>query len=333
MIETLINAYTPLLIWTGLGLLLSRFVPDICPKIIGQMLYWVGVPLQLYVLARQTQSNDGGLIALIAVGVLILGFILALLTWNLYIISNKRFNVLNSIAINEVLATDEFDTKILTKNDDKATLGSFILAVMLGNTGFIGLPLAEILTHSLHSDWAILFSVTSNVVGTYGIAVIIASYFGQTDDNNNWLIQLRDVITVPSLWAFFIGWNTRQWQFPSQVELILDQAVWVVVAFALVLVGLRLGKIKQWSSLQLASISTFLKVFLVPIIVGLSGTFFGLDGDERLVLVLMSGTPTGLAVLILAEVYNLDKDLLASTVALTFVGLLLVLPLWVTWFG
>jgi malate permease and related proteins len=50
-------------------------------------------------------------------------------------------------------------------------------------------------------------------------------------------------------------------------------------------------------------------------------------------LVLMSGTPTGLSVLILAEVYELDRNLLASSIALTFIGLFLALPLWLIWFG
>jgi predicted permease len=47
----------------------------------------------------------------------------------------------------------------------------------------------------------------------------------------------------------------------------------------------------------------------------------------------MSGTPTGLSVLILAEVYDLDRDLLSSSIALTFLGLFLALPLWLVWFS
>jgi hypothetical protein len=43
----------------------------------------------------------------------------------------------------------------------------------------------------------------------------------------------------------------------------------------------------------------------------------------------MSGTPTGLATLILAEVYDLDRELLTSSITLTLVGLLLVLLFWV----
>ena len=47
----------------------------------------------------------------------------------------------------------------------------------------------------------------------------------------------------------------------------------------------------------------------------------------------MSGTPTALTVLILAEVYELDRDLLASSIAITSVGLLLMLPLWLAGFS
>jgi hypothetical protein len=47
----------------------------------------------------------------------------------------------------------------------------------------------------------------------------------------------------------------------------------------------------------------------------------------------MSGTPTGLSVLILAEVYNLDRDLLISTIAFSFIGLIFMLPVWIICFG
>ena len=66
---------------------------------------------------------------------------------------------------------------------------------------------------------------------------------------------------------------------------------------------------------------------------GLGASYLGIIGEQRLILVLMSGTPTGLSVLILAEVYELDRNLLASSIALTFIGLFLALPLWLIWFG
>ena len=212
-------------------------------------------------------------------------------------------------------------------------MGSLLRASMLGNTGFVGLAIAQVLFGVENINWAVLFSVASNVVGNYGIAVFIASYFGHSDTKNHWWIQLRDVLTVPSLWAFLIGYNTRSLKLPPSIEAILEPAVWVVIAFALLLVGLRLGSIQGWKSLQRAIIPMLIKVVIVPAIVGLAATDLGVTGDVRLTLVLMSGTPTGLSVLILAEVYNLDRELLTSSIAMTFIGLLLVMPLWFACFA
>lgn len=329
MVETLLHAYTPLLLWTSLGLILSRFIPERFPRLLGKLLYWVGVPLQLFVLAHHINLSHGGLIPWVAIGVLLLSLGLALIIWRcLQWLSTQTVEV----AYGSLKLPVSIPFPGLTSLN-RASLGSFILAAMLGNTGFVGLTLTQVLTSADTSDWAVLFSVTSNVAGTYGLAVLIASYFGQGETKPEWWSQLRTIVTVPCLWAFAFGLTTRSLPFPPVLESSLDRAVWVVIAAALLLVGLRLGTIRGWRSFELASLSTLLKVLIVPAIVGLAASGAGLVGDPRLVLVLMSGTPTGLSVLILAEVYDLDRDLLASSIALTFVGLLLVLPLWLAWFG
>jgi hypothetical protein len=331
MIDSLFHAYTPLLIWSGLGLLLFRFIPDSFPKFLGRALYWVGVPLQLLVLGRQTDLSGGGrLIPLVAVGVLLLSMSLALMSWwGLQWLASRKTTKPSQERQRTPLGFSFSSLNAL----GRASQGSFLLASMLGNTGFIGLAISQVVFGADLINWAVLFSVASNVVGNYGIAVFIASYFGHSETKNHWWIQLRDVLTVPSLWGFVIGFNTRSVELPPVLESSLEPAVWVVIAFALLLVGLRLGSIQGWKSLERALIPTLIKVVIVPVLVGLGATYFGVTGDARLVLVIMSGTPTGLSVLILAEVYNLDRELLTSSIAMTFVGLLLVLPLWFAWFG
>jgi len=336
MIEELTQAYIPLVIWIGLGLIFSRLTPDKFLRFLGQGLYWVGVPLQLFVLARQTDTTKGVVVPVsAAIAVLLLSLIIALVTW----FSWQWFGQLqpkldaNLEANPEANPDANLDLKLESKSPEaeRATLGSFVLATILGNTGFVGLTLTQVLTshdHSLNNNWAVLFSVTNNVVGTYGLAILIASYFGQKKTSNHWWTPLRSVATVPSLWTFFIGLNTQFIKLPPAIETGLDQAVLVVIAFALLLVGLRLGMIKGRKSLPMASLVSLIKVFIIPLLVGVGATYWGITGEERLVLVLMSGTPTGLSVLILAEVYDLDRDLLASSIALTFLGLFLALPLW-----
>jgi hypothetical protein len=77
----LINAYIPLMVWTGVGLLASRFAPINTSKFMGITLYWVGVPLQLFVLARHTQFSDTPYIPYVAIAALILSWLLALVGW------------------------------------------------------------------------------------------------------------------------------------------------------------------------------------------------------------------------------------------------------------
>jgi predicted permease len=301
----LLNAYIPLIVWTGVGLLVSRFATKNTSKFLGVSLYWVGVPLQLFVLARHTQFSDTPYIPYVAIASLILSWLLALIGW-------------------------QFARK---EDSDRSSMGSFILATMLGNTGFVGLTLTGSLTSSTYADWAVLYSIASNVAGNYGIAVFIASYFGKNDVKPPWWKLILDVVTVPSLWAFAIGWYTRPIGLPDAIESGLDVGVLVTIAFALSLVGLRLGKIEKWDSLKPAAIAAFLRVAIVPFAIGIGATAFGLRSDPRLILTLMSGTPTGLSVLILAEVYNLDRDLLINTIAFSFIGLIFMLPIWIVCFG
>uniref|UniRef100_A0ACD5GNG0 Uncharacterized protein n=1 Tax=Desertifilum tharense IPPAS B-1220 TaxID=1781255 RepID=A0ACD5GNG0_9CYAN len=76
MAELLLNAYTPLIVWTGLGVVLFRFLPDILPRLIGRTLYWVGIPVMIFSLARRANfSSEVGLAPLMTVGAILLGFI------------------------------------------------------------------------------------------------------------------------------------------------------------------------------------------------------------------------------------------------------------------
>ena len=192
--DELINAYIPLMVWTGVGLVASRFAPINTSKFMGITLYWVGVPLQLFVLARHTKFSDTPYIPYVAIAALILSWLLALVGWQ--------------------FAKQE--------HSDRSSLGSFILATMLGNTGFVGLTLTTSLASSTYADWAVLYSIASNVAGNYGIAVFIASYFGKSEVKPPWWKLLLDVATVPSLWAFAIGWYTRPIGLPDAIGTGLD---------------------------------------------------------------------------------------------------------------
>jgi len=67
--------------------------------------------------------------------------------------------------------------------------------------------------------------------------------------------------------------------------------------------------------------------------VGIGTTIAGFSNASRLALVLMSGMPTAFASLILAEEYDLDRELFASSIIITSVLLLFMIPCWLVLFG
>jgi malate permease and related proteins len=335
MTETLFHAYTPLILWMGLGLIAFRFVPQWFPRFLGRCLYWVGVPLELLVLARQSNQNQlqGAvtfplMASIITIIALVIGLIVAsavLWGWEKSIFYKSRSN-LNSHKKEVAMAYPIS----LPPTLGSSSQGSFIISAVLGNTGFVGLALAPSIVNADALNWAVVYSITHNVVGPYGFGVLIASYFSHNKTKNRWWMQLRDILTVPPLWGFMIGIITQKVQLPVLIESGLQSSVQIVIACAFLLTGIRLAQLQGWKCLKLAVAPAVIKIIVIPLLVGLMATLFlGLSGDQRLAMVLMSGMPSAFAGLILAEEYNLDRDLIASSILLSTLMLLVALPLWI----
>lgn len=339
MSDPLVQAYLPLLFWPGLGLLLLRFLPEITPRLLGRGLYWVGIPLEIFVLARQTDfSQNTGLAPAFTLVALALGLGLATLGWlglswwrSPAIAQDFSWHGSTSATDSAIalgLQPESFPLATLGRSQQ----GSFILASMIGNTGFMGLAIVPNLVSEAYLGWLVFYSVTQSLIGTYGLGVMVSSYFGQSQAQAKGWAQLRAMLTVPSLWAFTIGYGSKSIALPDVVEAGLHRSLWVVIPLALLLMGMRLSQIQGWQSLRLAVVPTMVKIILIPALIGLLALGLGLAEDACLAVVLMSGMPTAFAGLILAEEYELDRDLIASSIALTSVLVVVTIPLWLVLF-
>jgi malate permease and related proteins len=317
-IDRLLQAYTPLICWTGLGILSVRFLPSAFPRWLGRSLYWVGVPIEIFSLARQTTFDERAQLApTLTISSLFLGLGLGWVSLQLW----QRFRTKGA-------ETSDSASKIQPLSP--GLKGSLLLCSMLGNTGFIGLAIVPYFVVSAQDlSWAVLYSVTQNVFGTYGLGVLVSSYYNhQTNSTNRWWTQFKDLLSVPSLWGFALGSLTRSIPFAEAVESGLHASIWVVIPGAFVLMGIRLSQIEGWQSLKLALLPAILKTIVMPAIVGMTITLMGMTGDPRLGLVLMSGMPCAFAGLILSEEYNLDRNLVASSIIVSTLIFLVMIPVW-----
>ena len=308
--------------WTSLGAILFKFqfLPSNLPKLIGRSLYWVGFPLQIFALAHKSNFAKAIWVPpLTTIQMLLLGLLLASLS--LYYLKRLTGDLLSEEILDKLCPTN------------RSSQGSFILASILGNTGYVGLAIVPALVSKTYLAWVVLYGVAHNLLGSYGLGVVLASYFGRSGVATNWWIQLRDIITVPSLWAFSMGWSSRHVQFPATMELGLQLSVKCAIPAAFLLIGMQLCQIQSIRNLHSALVPTILKMLVLPGIAGLAFTLLGLSSDARLAMVLMSGMPTAFASVILAEEYNLDRQLAASSILLSTVMLPLMIPFWLALFG
>jgi malate permease and related proteins len=297
---------------TATGIFLGRFklIGVNFTRSLGRSLYRFGLPLQIFVLAHNTAlMNDVWFPPFVTILVLLLGLILANLSlFSLFPRQNKGLD--------------------LPIPHHSSGQGSFILASTLGSTGYLGLSIVPLLVSSVYSGWAVLYSVTQILFGSFGMGVLLANYYGSPQQKIGWLIQLQELIKVPALWAFLLGWCSRSLDFSLTVDGKLNLAVSLIIGGAFLLTGIQVQAIKQVNCLNKAILPSLLKMLVIPGLTGLCLTWFGFTGDARLSMVLMSGMPTANTNLILAEEYNLDRQITASTIALSTILLPIMIVVW-----
>lgn len=319
----LLRLYVPIvlgvLVGIGLGQCLAQIQPlrsphqrlhGQVPLALGKFLFWVGIPLSIIGFMRRADlSGQIYLAPVVAWGAMLLGLLCSRL-W--------------------VLARG--------KDWPKPTQGSFSLAAMLGNTGYIGYPVVLLLPQLGLSvfGWALFYDALGTLLGSYGLGAILASEFsGSPSDRSRpaWMGWSLAVLRNPIIWAFGLGLGLKPVPLPPWLDDLLYGIAWTVVMLALVLMGLRIQQLRSWQHLSRAGVAIAIKMLLLPLAVGLGLTALGIDGPPRLVMVLQAGMPSAFSNLVLAEAYDLDRELSVTCIGLSSVGLLLTLPLWLWGFS
>lgn len=303
----LLELYAPLVALVFLGFIFGKKLPTNIPVYLGQFLFWIGVPISIVVFLRQADLSGPIWVApIVAWLAILLGAILA---WLWIGLANRK-----------------------SKLDwNRPTQGSFLLAAMIGNTGYLGYPVTLAFVGSQYFGYALFYDLLGSTLGAWGLGVALAAYFGGGVQNYRQVLQA--IAINPTLWSFGFGLGFRQVPLTDLVETILQKVGWAIVALALILIGMRLSKLDSWYSLPRASISLGIKMLIVPLILGSSLAAFGITGATGLAIVLQMAMPPAFATLVIAEAYNLDHDLSVTAIAVGSGGLLVTLPIWLWLFS
>ncbi|MBF2087792.1 MAG: AEC family transporter [Synechococcales cyanobacterium K44_A2020_017] len=311
LFTNLAKLYVPLVAWVGFGMVLGRSLPKAIPHALGKGLFWFGVPLSVFGFLRQADLSGSVWIAPVVAWVaLACG---AGLAWLWIVVQTRRGS----------------DRSFVPQNDPAK--GSFLLAAMVGNTGYLGYPVALALVGPQYFGWAIFYDTLGSTLGAYCIGVLLGARFGLAQQGRWTMAQA--FVRNPALWAFSLGMLCRSVQFHPWVEQGLLGGAWLMLVLALLLLGMRLSQLDLRLNLNQAVVTLFIKMLMIPLIFGLALRSLGLTGLPHFAVVLQLAMPPAFATLVIAEAYDLDRQLTVTCLAVGSVGLLLTLPIWMLLFS
>jgi predicted permease len=215
-----------------------------------------------------------------------------------------------------------------------ASRRAFMLCSYLGNTSYLGFPIILLLPQLGERFFgiAVMYDIFGTILGAYGLGPWICSGFGaggqEASSPLRRLAELPRLLLNPTLVAFLIGVALKPVPLPEWLTASMAVVAWSSIAVALLVMGMRLEQLSGAGQVRWACRASAIKLLVVPLLLATLLTAIGMDGPQRLVLVLQASMPSAFAALVLTETYELDHQLTVTTLLISLVAAVPMLALW-----
>lgn len=214
----------------------------------------------------------------------------------------------------------------------KPQLGALILACAFGNIMSIGLSVLQ----PLYGTGAARFAIYADILGIsilfWSVGAGMASFWGTTGQGRFHLTSFaRTFLRLPPVWAFGTGFLVNRFKLHNLT--VIDHSAELlgnaVIPAMLLTIGMSLSPTALRRNSGLLATVCLLKLVLMPALVAvLCLPVFG-RSDMSASIILLSGTPTMMATIMLSERFGLDTELLASAMVATTLFYSVTLAAWV----
>ncbi len=208
---------------------------------------------------------------------------------------------------------------------------SFQLAGLIGNTSFLGIPIALALLPTSTINFTIGFDL-----GTTLFAWIFGPFFLKKRINSKTNLNLKELLKailnspasrgiVGVLIAYLFG-----------LEKVLGNYLWIpariVIVLAIVVVGTRLGiitnsKTKFFDFNKGIKYSIILKLLIFPLFIFVCSKILGFNLNETSAVVLQAGTPSAVSTILMAEAYKTNQKIAATILFTTTLISIITIPI------
>tara|TARA_B100001989_G_scaffold249347_1_gene224470 strand:+ start:309 stop:1094 length:786 start_codon:yes stop_codon:yes gene_type:complete len=205
------------------------------------------------------------------------------------------------------------------------------LAGLIGNTSFLGIPIAIALLPSKTINFTIGFDL-----GTTLFAWIFGPFFLQEKSSNKKILNIKGLLNALVNSPASRGILGVLLAYLFQIDTILGNYLWiparVVIALAIIIVGTRLGLItnqgqKFFDLNNEIKFSILLKLFILPFIIFVISKFLNFDFYQSSAVILQAGTPTAISTILMAEAYGVKQKIASKILFTTTLISIFTIPL------
>jgi len=283
LLQTFTNNLLPILIISGAGFLLGKFL-EVEPRPIGRVTFYILSPILVFNLLMESK------LSLDRIG-LMMGY---------------------AAAVNFLVAGLAYLAGRILRLD-RIGLTVVVLTSLFGNSGNYGLPLISFAFGQEALAYASVYFVTNAIlINTAG--VLIAS-LGRL----NLKESLLGLLKVPATYAILAAMLVMRmdWQLPTPLARTVSLAANAAIPLMLILLGLELQRAEWTKNIRALGIGAVLRLLVGPFVgLGLS-SLFGLNAPARQAGVTEAAMPSAVLTTVLASEYNLDSSLVTAIVFTT----------------
>ena len=205
------------------------------------------------------------------------------------------------------------------------------LAGLIGNTSFLGIPIAMALLPSKTINFTIGFDL-----GTTLFAWIFGPFFLQEKSLDNNIPHIKGLLNALINSPASRGIIGVLLAYIFQIDEVLGNFLWIpariVIALAIIIVGTRLGLItnqkgKFFDLDEEIKFSILLKLFILPFIIFLVSKLLDFDFNQSAAVILQAGTPTAISTILMAEAYRIKQKIASKILFTTTLISIVTIPL------
>jgi len=205
------------------------------------------------------------------------------------------------------------------------------LAGLIGNTSFLGIPIAIAILPSKTINFTIGFDL-----GTTLFAWIFGPFFLQDKSFEKNIPNIKGLLNALINSPASRGIIGVLLAYIFQIDGILGNFLWIpariVIALAIIIVGTRLGLItnqkdKIFDLNKEIKFSILLKLLILPFIIFLISKLLNFDFYQSSAVILQAGTPTAISTILMAEAYGVKQKIASKILFTTTLISIFTIPL------